>query len=85
VKWKVQRGWRSSRARTLPLLVRRIIVEDYMDGLVDGNLALDAVKETDELLMVVALHVLPDDGTVQHVERGEQRRRAVPFVVMGPW
>jgi len=56
-----------------------------MDGLVDGNLALDAVKETDELLMVVALHVLPDDGTVQHVERGEQRRRAVPFVVMGPW
>ena len=33
--------------------------------------------------MAVALHVLCDDRTVQHVERGEQRRRAMPFVIIG--
>ena len=31
----------------------------------------------------MALHVLCDDRTVQHVERGEQRRRAMPFVIIG--
>src|SRR3546814_19473999 len=30
-----------------------------------------------------SLHVLRDDRAVQHVERCEERRRAVPFVVMG--
>jgi len=33
--------------------------------------------------VAVALHVLSDDRPIQHVERGEQRRRAVPFVVVG--
>ena len=47
------------------------------------HLALDAVEEADELLMAVALHVLADDRAVEHVERGEQRRRAVPLVVVG--
>ena len=41
------------------------------------------VEEADELLMAVALHVLADDRAVEHVERGEERRRAVPFVIMG--
>ena len=40
----------------LVLLVRRVIVEDHVDGLV--HLALDAVEEADELLLAVALHVL---------------------------
>ena len=44
----------------LVLLVRRVIVEDHVDGLVRRHLALDAVEEADELLMAVALHVLPD-------------------------
>ena len=54
-----------------------------MDGLVRRHLALDAVEEADELLMAVALHVLPDDRSIQNVERREQRGRAVAFVVMG--
>ena len=61
----------------LVLLVRGVVVEDDVDGLVRRHLALDAVEEADELLMAVALHVLCDDRTVQHVERGEQRRRAM--------
>ena len=46
------------------------------------DLAFDTVEEADELLMAVALHVLADDRSVENVERGEQRRRAVPLVVM---
>ena len=66
----------------LVLLVRGVAVEDDVDGLVRRHLAVDAVKEADELLMAVALHVLCDDRTVQHVEGGEQRRRAMPFVII---
>ena len=43
-----------------------------MDGLVGGHLALDAVEEADELLVAVALHVLPDDRAIQHIEGGEE-------------
>ncbi len=32
--------------------------------------------------MAVALHVAADDRSVENIERGEQRRRAVPLVVM---
>jgi dihydroxyacetone kinase len=48
-----------------------------------GTSRLDGVEEADELLMAVALHVAADDGAVEHVERGEQRGRAVALVVMG--
>jgi hypothetical protein len=44
-----------------------------VDGFVRRHLALDAVEEADELLMAMALPVLSDDRTVQHVERGEER------------
>ena len=33
--------------------------------------------------MPVALHAVADDLAVEHVERGEQRRRAVALVVVG--
>ena len=48
-----------------------------------GTSRLDGVEEADELLMAVALHVAADDGAVEHVERGEQRRGAVALVVVG--
>ena len=65
------------------MLVGAVVVEDDVDGLALGNVPFDPVEEADELLMPVALHVLPDDRSVQHVERGEERRRAVAFVVVG--
>ena len=86
------RGWREVESPAwmtvepgadLVLLVRRVIVEDHVDGLVRRHLALDAVEEADELLMAVALHVLPDDRSIRNVECREQRGRAVAFVVMG--
>lgn len=37
----------------------------------------------DEFLMAMTLHVLADDGAVEHVEGGEQRGGSVALVVMG--
>ena len=65
------------------MLVGGVVVEDRMDGLADGNFALDGVEEADELLMPVALHVAADDGSVEHVHRRKQGRRPVPLVVVG--
>ena len=46
------------------------------------DLALDGVEKADEFLVAVALHAAADDGAVEHVERGEQRGRAVALVVV---
>ena len=83
VKWKVQRGWRVEPLRTIGMLVGGVVVEDRVDRLSGWNLALDGVEEADEFLMPMALHVAADDGSVEHVHRGEQGRRPVPFVVVG--
>ena len=47
------------------------------------HLRLDGVEEADELLVAMALHVAADDGAVEDVEGGEQRRGAVALVVVG--
>ena len=54
-----------------------------MDRLARRHLRLDGVEEADELLMPMPLHVAANDGAIEHVERGEQRRRAVALVVVG--
>src|SRR5690242_17151215 len=46
-----------------------------------GTVALDGVEEADELLVPVALHAAADYGAIEHVERGEQCRGAVPLVI----
>src|SRR5580658_814334 len=64
------------------VLVGGVVVEDRMDGLAGGALALDGVEETDELLMPMALHVAADHGSVEHVHRRKQRRRAIALGIM---
>src|ERR1700722_9488392 len=66
----------------LGVLAGVVVVEDRMDGLAGGDLALDGVEETDELLMPMALHVAADHGSVEHVHRRKQRRRAIALVIM---
>jgi hypothetical protein len=61
------------------MLVGGVVVEDRVECLAGGNLALDGVEEADELLMLVALHVAADHGSVERVHRGEQHGRPVPF------
>ena len=60
-----------------------IVIDDRVDRLWLGNVRVDAIKEADELLMAMALHVVANNGAVEHVERGEQRGGAVAFVVVG--
>ena len=67
----------------LGVLVSGMVVEDYVDALTDGDLALDHVKEADELLMAVALHVAADHRALEHVGRREQRGGAATLVVAG--
>ncbi len=67
----------------LVLLVCRIVVENDVNGLVLRDLVLDPTQKADELLMPVPLHVLGNDCAVEHIERGKQRGRAVPLVIMG--
>ena len=70
-------------AHDLGMLVRGVVVEDHVDDLAGWDIRFDRVEEADELLMAVALHAAADDLALQNVERGEQGRRAVAFVVMG--
>jgi hypothetical protein len=80
VKWKVKRSCRLSQAHP-GMLVRSVIVEGRMDGFGGRSRRLDGVEEAHELLMPMARHVAADHRAVENVERGEQRRRPVPFVV----
>src|SRR5258708_21188102 len=65
------------------MLVGGVVVEDDMDDFAGRDLRLDGVEEADELLMAVALHAAADHLALEQIESGEQRGRAVAFVVMG--
>src|SRR5499433_2146154 len=82
VKWKVQRGWRASQASTLGCFVRGIVVKHRVDHLAGRDLALDGIEKADEFEVAVALHAAPDDGAVEHAERGEQGGGAMPLVIV---
>ncbi len=56
----------------LGVLVSGIVVEDHVDDLAGGDLALEGVEEADEFLMPMALHVPADHGAVEDVQRTEQ-------------
>ena len=64
------------------MLMSRVVVENGVDRLSRRNLLLDGVQKADELLMAMPLHVATNHRAVEHVERGEQRRRAVTLVVV---
>jgi hypothetical protein len=67
----------------LRMFVSGVVVDDGMDWLLLRHLCLDGIEEADELLMAVVLHVVPDDGAIEHVKGSEQRGHAVTFVVVG--
>lgn len=50
------------------MLVGGVVVDGQMEFLPSRSLAIDFVEESDEFLMPVACHTLPDDTALQHVE-----------------
>ena len=66
-----------------PGLVAAGIVDDEMDVEIGRHVALDGVEEAAELPGAMAGEALADDLADLHVERGEQRERAMPLVVVG--
>ncbi len=54
VKWKVQRGWRASQARTLGCLWVGVVGDDGVDGLSPWHLRLDDAEEAYELLVAAS-------------------------------
>ena len=66
----------------LSVLVGGVVVDDQMDVELFRRLAVELAQETEEFLMPVALHALTDDRAVEHVQRREQRGRAVAFVIV---
>ena len=63
-------------SQDLRLLMSGIVVQNDMDGLADRYRRLDRVEEANELLVPMALHAAANDGAVEHVEGGEEGRRA---------
>ena len=66
----------------LRMLMGCVVVDDGVDRLSRRDLRFDDIEEADELLMTMALHASADDFAFEHVESGEQRRRAVALVIM---
>ena len=65
------------------VLVRFVVVENCVNDFPGRHGALHGVEEADELLMPMLAHAAPDHGSVENVQRSEQRRRSIAFVVVG--
>src|SRR6266436_9985488 len=66
----------------LGMFMGGVVVDDSVDRLSFWNLRLNGVEEADELLMAVTFHVVTDNGAIENVEGGEERRGAMAFVVV---
>jgi hypothetical protein len=81
VKWKTKRVG-GDRARHEHWGVCELHSCRELDDLADRNLRLDVVEKSNEFLMAMTLHVAAGDRAVEDVEGGEQRRGAVPLVIV---
>jgi hypothetical protein len=71
------------RGAALGVLVGGIVIEDGMDELAGGHDGLDPVEEADEFLVPMARYTLVDDRPIEDIQRGEQRGRTVPDIIVG--
>jgi intracellular sulfur oxidation DsrE/DsrF family protein len=65
------------------MLVSGVVVENDVDGFSGWDLGVDGVEKAYELLVAVTLHAAANHLALQHVERREERRRAVALVIVG--
>ena len=77
-RWREVKGEAGMAVKPLAdlgVFVGGVIVEDHVHCLVAGNVGVDGVQKADELLVPMLLHVAPDHGAIEDIERGEQGRR----------
>ena len=61
----------------LGMLVRGVVVDDQVQIQRFWRLPVELAQETEEFLMPVAFLALADDRAVEHIQRREQRGRAI--------
>ena len=83
VKCRWKRGSRRQPPLDLGVLVRRVVVQDQVDVQLRRHLPVDQAQERQELLVAVPLPAQSEHLSGGDVQGGEQRRRAVPDVVVG--
>ena len=83
VKWGCQFGRLANQSRISLVLWLDAVVHDDVDVEIAGQVSLDGIEKAAELGRTMTRHALADDRAGLHVERGEQRGRAVSFVVVG--
>ena len=85
------RGWREVENETrvaiepganVRVFVSCMVVENDVDNLAGRNFRLYGVQKSNEFLMTMTLHVTADHRAVENIEGGEQRRGAVPLVIV---
>ena len=60
----------------------RVVVDNEMQGEIGWRLGIDLFQKANELLVPMTRQALSDHVPIQQTERGEQRGRAVPFIVV---
>src|SRR5687768_1736749 len=65
------------------MFVSSIIINDEMKWDLTWKLLIEGAEEAEELLMPMPLIALADHLALQHLQRGEQSRGAVPLVIVG--
>ena len=63
--------------------VSAVIVDHQMERRVARKLPVDTPKKLQELLLPVSLVTVADHLSLEYIQRGKQRSRPVPFVVVG--
>ena len=66
----------------LGALVSAVVVENEMDIEFRGNLFLQLIQESDELLATMTWLATADDLPIEDIEGGKQGRGAVLFVIV---
>src|SRR2546428_546413 len=64
------------------MFVRPVVVDDQMQVQIEWCLDADQLQEADKFLMAMPRHAIANDRPIQHVQRSEQVRRAIAFVIV---
>src|SRR5439155_27348697 len=64
--------------------MRAVVVQNQMDVEVGRHRVVNRVEKAQELSTAMSAMTFPNDAPGRNVQRGKQRRGAVPDVIMGP-